>query len=93
MKARGQLRHRFWGTYSAVIGLVFASEAEAMEARQTLGDDWQPSDKHPAALLWVGDSDALERVSDVLEAHGADRKKISSIAKSIDYGEPFEIEL
>jgi hypothetical protein len=99
VKARGQLRHRFHGTYSAVIGLVFEfglvfeSAQDANEARQVLGDEWQPGKDRPDALLWVGDSDALERVSDALEAHGADRKKIASIAKSIDFGEPFEIDV
>ena len=93
-KATGQLRHRFWGNYSALIGLGFDSEAHAKAALTSgkLGEGWKPG-KDPRAIVWVGDAKALEGVKDKLEASGADRRKIDSVAKSIDYGERFNVEI
>jgi uncharacterized protein YbbC (DUF1343 family) len=54
---------------------------------------WERSQKRPDTILhWFGNSDALEATMDELVAHGAERGRINSIAKSIDYGEPFEVE-
>jgi uncharacterized protein YbbC (DUF1343 family) len=54
---------------------------------------WKRSEKKPdIALHWFGSSDELDLVVEELVAHGAEREKIASIAKSIDYGEPFEVE-
>ena len=92
-KASGRLRHRFWGDYSAVIALDFGNEENAKACLPLLGDGWKPGEKHPSALVWVGDSEALEKCKEVLGSFGADVKKIDSIAKSIDYGEPFEVSI
>lgn len=94
IKAEGQLGHRFHGEYSAVIGLWFeeAEQANLALASNKLGQGWQVSDVKDSALVWVGDSEALNKCEDCLEALGADRKKISSLKYSVDYGEKFSIE-
>jgi len=92
IKAKGQLRHRFHGDYSVVIVLVFGSEEEAALALTKL-TGWSASEKTSKCLVWSGDSEELEVVSDVLEGYGAERRKIASLRYSIDYGEPFEVEI
>ena len=89
--ASGQLRHQFFGTYSAVIGLVFDDEYSATQALPKLGSNWKLADKNKKALIWVGNSEELKSCKTVLGSFGADIKKIDSIAKSIDFGEPFSI--
>lgn len=92
IKANGRLRHRFWGNYSALIGLWFEDPASAKMAQMKLGSDWVPG-KSPDVLVWTGDSKALEQVKQVLGGFGADTEKIDSLAKSVDYGEPFTVEI
>jgi hypothetical protein len=92
MRAHGHLRHRFWGEYSAVIALKFDTPEEAAKALKEL-PDWKAAETAPSCITWVGDSAALELVKDKLETLGAERKKIDSIAKSIDYGEPFTVDV
>lgn len=89
-KASGQLRHCFFGTYSAVIALGFENEYQANQVLPKLGAGWQVGSK-PYALVWQGNTEELEACETILESFGADRKKIASLAKSIDYGERFEI--
>ena len=89
-KAQGKLRHQFHGTYAAIIALGFNSEYEAQESLSKLGKGWFIG-KNPKALVWCGNSEALEECKSVLGSFGADVKKIDSIASSIDYGEDFEI--
>ena len=91
LKAKGQLRHRFWGTYSAVIGLEFALDQVNL-AQEILGTSWASS-QDSTVLLWTGNSEELEAVKVVLGKYGADTKKIDSLARSVDYGEPFTIEI
>lgn len=92
VKAQGQLRHRFWGTYSAVIALVFADEHQAKSILSKLGKGWSPDIYYPKVLKWVGNSEELEECKRVLGSLGADVTKIDSLTKSVDYGEPFEIQ-
>jgi len=92
--ADGGLRHHFWGEYKASMVLVFDT-AIMLDAALAAGKfkDWKRSEKRPDKVInWFGDSDALEVAKGELVAHGADRKKIDSIAKSVDFGEPFEVE-
>jgi hypothetical protein len=91
-KAKGQLRHRFRGEYSAVIALAFDSDYECKEALKRLGESWKPANS-PKALVWAGNFDQLETCKALLGSFGADVKKIDSMRKSVDYGEPFEIEV
>lgn len=92
--AEGRLQHHFWGEYRASMALLFDS-APMLDAILAAGKfkGWERSEKKPDTVLhWFGDRDALEVAMDELAAHGADRNKIDSIARSIDYGEPFEVE-
>jgi len=92
--ADGKLQHHFWGAYRASMVLLFDS-APMLDAALAAGKfkGWDRSEKRPdTVLLWFGSSDELETAIDELAAHGAERGKIDSIAKSIDYGEPFEVE-
>jgi hypothetical protein len=91
VEAKGMLRHRFWGVYSAAIALQFSSADDAKAALPVLGDGWKLGEKHQEILIWEGESKALDLCSDLLESFGADRKKIASIATSIDHGEWFQV--
>jgi hypothetical protein len=92
--ANGILRHCFFGTYTAVIGLTFESETHKQDAKKVLGNSWSDeSAKRKNILVWSGTSEELDEVKKVLVKYGADEKKIDSIAKSIDYGEPFEVNI
>lgn len=95
--AHGILKHHFWGTYSATIGLSFSDKASAADALRTFGGrekGWIVSTVNPSMLVWDGvDDGALDAVCDVLESYGAEREKIASIARSIDHGEPFEVDV
>jgi hypothetical protein len=88
-KADGRLRHHFHGTYSATIILQFPSGPAAALALPKLGAGWETARNHPEALVWSGESAALESVKAILGSFGADTRKIDSCAKSLDYGEPF----
>jgi hypothetical protein len=90
--AKGLLRHRFWGTYSAAIGLEFKDEVMAKAALRVLGAaDWKVGDKVKKCLVWVGED--TDQVTEVLVSFGADANKIHSIAKSIDHGEFFTVSI
>lgn len=88
--AEGRLKHHFWGEYRATIALKFATPELATAALPQF-PDWKQSDKVPSALTFFGDRDAVTKQEDLLERLGADRRKISSLAKSIDWGEPFTV--
>jgi len=88
VRATGQLQHHFWGTYVATIGLLFGSIDDASHAHETVFRDWRQYD---LVLRWHGGDPELERQIKLLVAHGAERRKIVSVATSIDYGEPFSI--
>jgi len=90
VKAKGQLQHHFWGDYHASIVLVFDDAKAAQDALNVL-DGWKAHKKEPRALEWFGKEEAFKLVKAKLVELGADEKKIDSIAKSIDYGEPFTV--
>lgn len=92
-KAKGILAHKFHGTYWAVIGLEFANADMAKAALPKLGEGWKVGEKQPSVLVWQGESEALDKCKKVLGSFGADTKKIDSLAKSIDYGEWFEVSI
>jgi hypothetical protein len=92
--ANGQLQHHFWGEYRASMVLLFDS-APMLDAALASGmlKAWERSEKRPGTVLhWFGSGDELDPAVDELVACGAERRKIASIAKSIDYGEPFEVD-
>jgi hypothetical protein len=90
-QAKGILRHQFFGTYSAVIALEFQDTYQAKESLTKLGNGWNISQKNDNVLVWAGNSEELDVCKDVLTSFGADYDKIDSVAKSIDYGEPFQV--
>lgn len=83
----GQLQHHFWGTYRASIYITFASDALAIGALNHLPGWTQRGNQ----VGYHGGGTELKSQEDRLVALGANRTKITSIAKSIDYGEPFTI--
>lgn len=91
VKARGILRHRFWGEYSAAIVLQFESSADAIAAQKQAFTEWDVQTKDASVLQFAGSGAALKKQEALLAKYGADPKKISSLAKSIDHGEPFSI--
>jgi hypothetical protein len=88
IQAKGQLQHHFWGEYCASIYLQFHSEDLALQAQALAFPNW----KHKGSVLgFHGTGAALKAEEATLVAHGADRKKISSLKYSIDRGEVFTV--
>lgn len=113
IKAKGLLRHRFWGDYQAHIILDFDSPEECKSALEPLNNNiifgeyrsvnggmiqssgWRILEKEGVELKHASievNSNDLDLVVTRLVEFGADKSKITSMAKSIDYGERFEIE-
>lgn len=94
VRARGRLRHRFWGEYSAVIALEFGSVEQARAALPVLAESepWHLS-REPRCLVAVVNRTALDRIKLQLWRFGADEKAIDSCRTSIDYGEPFTVDV
>ena len=93
IRARGILRHRFWGTYSACIGLEFDTPEAAADGLKVLGSTWKNGEINKHILIWTGNSEELEVCKKTLGSFGADVSKIDSVATSIDYGEPFTVSI
>lgn len=90
--ADGQLKHHFWGEYKATMVLVFDNEQMLAAALNTNNfPTWKKSNTNSTAIIWFGSSDELDVEIEKLVSYGAKREKIASIAKSIDFGEPFKI--
>ena len=89
-KCNGILAHHFHGPYWCQIALEFESAELAALALPKLGAKWEVAKEHKEVLLWAGDSEALDEATRVLVSFGAEERKIASLAKSIDRGEPFE---
>lgn len=93
MTGRGQLQHHFWGTYSASIVLQFATPEDARIAEQEAFHMFHQHPTEPRALVFYGAETALKAAESALRSHGADMSKVQSLARSIDYGEPFTVEV
>jgi hypothetical protein len=91
--AKGQLQHHFWGNYVATIALIFASRELAEKAAPHLVPFHLPDNANAPGLVFHGGGAELKAAEATLKAHGANMKKVGSLAKSIDYGEPFTIEV
>lgn len=89
VRCAGQLRHRFWGEYSAVIGVWTVDPADHAALAAALPDWEDVPGERPARRIIVSGEAEIAAAEDTLERLGADRRKIGSVAKSIDYGEPF----
>lgn len=90
--AKGQLQHHFWGTYHASIGLLFHSAELAAQAQKAFPLFTQ-STSLPTCLTFRGKDPELKAALASLYAHGADKRKVESVAHSIDYGDPFTVEV
>lgn len=91
---KGRLKHRFWGEYSAVICLQFATAALAETARLVAFDAFErPENPYgPSNILrFTGGGSELRHAEMQLRAAGADMRKVGSLRHSIDYGEPFTV--
>lgn len=89
----GQLKHHFWGDYAASIGVKFHSADLAKLAQERALPQFTINEQHPEVLQFHGTGAALKGAEAALVAAGADRKKIGSLRFSIDYGEPFTVEV
>lgn len=104
--ARGQARHHFWAGYSRTVTLTFDDAASAALALPVLrkftpsavvdsaiglaveSPGWIARGPHAAIFVTGKDVNALE---DQLVSFGASAKKIGSLARSVDHGEPFQV--
>lgn len=91
INCKGRLRHCWWGTYHATVGLFCKDTFEARGVHSKLGSPWRLHEKNDSAVMYHGKGSELESVLNQLESLGADRDKMTSIAKSIDFGEEFTI--
>lgn len=93
IRGKGQLAHHFHSPYWASLAIGFGNEAEAREALRVLGEPWKLGTKHPEAIVCSVDRAALEAVKQQLGQLGADVSAIDSVRKSVDYGDPFTIDV
>jgi hypothetical protein len=93
MYARGQLQHHFRGDYCATISLQFDTVAHARQAQQTVFTMFKTHSTAPHALIGTFGGKALEEVEALLKSHGANMRKVGSLARSTDFGEPFFIKV
>ena len=103
--AKGTLVHRFWGTYSAGIGLEFASEAHALDALRVLGEPWKVATGSSRVVVAFFESEALDAVKARFNswgltitpsgfhhcAHQCKHAEIDNVNHSVDRGANFEI--
>jgi len=94
LKATGQLRHHFFGDYSAGICLAFetADAALALPKVTVKGVEWCQSENKRVLVTCV-DSQHLEVLKVRLAEMGANPSAIDSMDHSIDFGDPFNIEV
>jgi len=100
LKAEGQAKHHFWGEYCQTIALRFASPETASKARDVLNAAipqakarWNIPEKVPFCLSVFASGADLDAITETLVSFGADPGKLNSLRFSIDYGEPFAIEI
>ena len=93
MIARGRLQHHFWGEYCATIVLIFGSEYCALQAHSAVFPMFKVHDTDIRVLIGTFSKAQLRTVESLLRQHGADMDKVSSLRYSIDYSEPFTIDV
>jgi len=94
IKGQGILRHRFWGEYSAALAIQWrdSHEASAALASGILGPGWTLGATRADVTVTTVDSAGLDALVDRLVAIGAERSAIASLAHSVDYGDPWDVE-
>lgn len=92
----GLARHHFWRDYYATIIVTFKPQrlltAEVIEAvLPSFNIATHPDQPEMLTATFFGGDAALDTAIAELVAVGAERGKILSIARSIDWGEPFTV--
>jgi|SRR5262245_5997885 len=92
--AQGILKHHFWGTYHATIGLKFAdrNHAAIVHDRYLTADrGWVMTELNRVygVLRFHGTGEGLKQAERDLVSAGADPNKLGSLRFSVDVGEPF----
>ncbi len=104
---KGTLVHRFWGTYSAGIGLEFSSPDHARDALATLGSPWKVADGNARVLVAFVESDALNGIKAQFKVWGLTitpcgrkhckgqcrKADIDNVNHSVDRGANFEVSI
>ena len=94
VKCIGQLQHHFWYDYHATIVLLAPDSKSADQIAELLGENWTIFGVgHKYGVYFRGKNHKLEGAIKQLCSFGADRKKITSLAKSIDFGEKFDVNI
>lgn len=93
IKGNGLLQHHFWGTYCATMCVEFNSPEDAVLVLLVFGDTWEQDKKAKNCIVFHGSDPELEIEINKLVGFGADKNKICSLAKSIDYGEEFTVKV
>jgi len=92
VKGEGQLRHQFFGRYSARIAIGFSDMKSALSAIDFLVGKWEAIENNGrVGIVFEGSDPELKKVLDQLEEFGAPKEKVSSLKYSVDYGEIFEV--
>lgn len=93
MHAIVRLQHHFWGDYKATIIAAFDTPEQAARANDSVEfADWDVHEREPRALVYHGGGAELKANEAMLVKFGADKKKLGSLAKSIDFGETTHID-
>jgi hypothetical protein len=97
---QGIARHHFWGDYKATITVAFLqthlTAPEMLEAVKTALPSFdvdEDEDTGRVIAYFIGGDKALDTAVTELVAAGAERSKILSIARSIDWGEQFTVDI
>jgi hypothetical protein len=99
IKGTGQLRHRFHGTYSAVIVIELENDGDAAKVLALPSFNKFKIEKNVAeTIFWVGNKSELDSIKLLLESVRVKSEyrgdeDIDSLNKSIDYGPIFKISI
>jgi hypothetical protein len=86
----GRLRHCWFGEYAATIVVQWHTPALALQSLEAF-PMFEIHAAEPRAIHFHGGGTDLKAAEAALKAHGADMRKVGSLARSIDFGEPFTV--
>jgi len=89
---KGQLQHHFWGDYCATICIQWYSPAIALQSLAAF-PQFSIHPRESRAIVFSGGGKDLKAAEASLRDHGADMRKVGSLAKSIDFGEVFSVSI
>lgn len=90
----GQMRHTLYGDYGGIIALALKSESCAeiiLKVLKVQDSKWNRSPTNSNVLVWRGNSQEVKEVTELLGKYGANKKAITSMKYSVDFGEPFTV--